>query len=212
MTTTVSSTPCWKSAVPERLLRILRLAFWLLAMPLAQAQNAVDLQQLRADRAGGEVLVSASVVFELPAVVEDALLKGIPLFFMLEADLLQERWYWTDKRVTGVQRQLRLAYQPLTRRWRVNATTAPGGDSSQGLALSQNFDSLAEALATVKKISRWKVSDLGESESSAKYRVEFRFRLDLGQLPRPFQIGAIGQSEWDIQASGRAPLRSEAGK
>ena len=34
MTTTVSSTPCWKSAVPERLLRILRLAFWLLAMPL----------------------------------------------------------------------------------------------------------------------------------------------------------------------------------
>ena len=212
MTTTVSSMPGWKSAVPERLLRILRLAFWLLAMPLAQAQNAVDLQQLRADRAGGEVLVSASVVFELPAVVEDALLKGIPLFFMLEADLLQERWYWTDKRVAGVQRQLRLAYQPLTRRWRVNATTAPGGDSSQGLALSQNFDSLAEALATVKKISRWKVSDLGESESSAKYRVEFRFRLDLGQLPRPFQIGTIGQSEWDIQAVGRVPLRSEAAK
>lgn len=212
MTTTVSSTPCWKSAVPERLLRILRLAFWLLAMPLAQAQNAVDLQQLRADRAGGEVLVSASVVFELPAVVEDALLKGIPLFFMLEADLLQERWYWTDKRVTGVQRQLRLAYQPLTRRWRVNATTAPGGDSSQGLSLSQGFDTLSEAMATIKQVSRWKVSDLGESESSAKYRVEFRFRLDLGQLPRPFQIGAIGQSEWDIQASGRAPLRSEAGK
>lgn len=198
--------------MPERLLRILRLALWLLVMPLAQAQNAVDLQQLRADRAGGEVLVSASVVFELPGVVEDALLKGIPLFFMLEADLLQERWYWSDKRVAGVQRQLRLAYQPLTRRWRVNATTAPGGDSSQGLALSQNFDSLAEALATVKKISRWKVSDLSESEASAKYRVEFRFRLDLGQLPRPFQIGAIGQSEWDIQASGRAPLRSEAGK
>ena len=93
MTTTVSSTPCWKSAVLKRLLRSLRLALWLLAMPLAQAQNAADLQQLRADRAGGEVLVSASVVFELPSVVEDALLKGIPLFFMLEADLLQERWY-----------------------------------------------------------------------------------------------------------------------
>jgi hypothetical protein len=212
MTTTVSFTPCWKSAVLKRLLRSLRLALWLLAMPLAQAQNAADLQQLRADRAGGEVLVSASVVFELPSVVEDALLKGIPLFFMLEADLLQERWYWSDKRVAGVQRQLRLAYQPLTRRWRVNATAAPGGDSSQGLALSQNFDTLAEALATVKKISRWKVSDLSESEASAKYRVEFRFRLDLGQLPRPFQIGAIGQSEWDIQASGRVPLRSEAGK
>ncbi len=212
MTTTVFSTPCWKSAVLKHLLRSLRLAFWLLAMPLAQAQNAADLQQLRADRAGGEVLVSANVVFELPSVVEDALLKGIPLFFMLEADLLQERWYWYDKKVAGAQRQLRLAYQPLTRRWRVNVTTAPGGDSSQGLALSQNFDTLAEAMATVKKISRWKLTDLSDSEASAKYRVEIRFRLDLGQLPRPFQIGAIGQSEWDIQVSGRVPLRPEAGK
>jgi len=196
----------------ERWTRVLGLAFWLLAVPLAQAQNAADLQQLRADRVANEVLVSANVVFDLPGVVEDALLKGIPLFFMLEADLLQERWYWSDKRVTGVQRQLRLAYQPLTRRWRVNATTAPGGDNSQGLALSQNFDSLAEAMATIKQVSRWKVSELAESESGTKYRIEFRFRLDLGQLPRPFQIGAIGQSEWDIQASGRVPLRSETGK
>jgi hypothetical protein len=212
MTMTAFFTPCWKNAVLERLLRCLRLTFLLLALPLAHAQNAADLQQLRADRAGSEVLVSAGVVFELPSVVEDALLKGIPLFFMLEADLLQERWYWSDKKVAGVQRQLRLAYQPLTRRWRVNATTAPGGDGSQGLALSQNFDSLAEALATVKQVSRWKLGELSESESSAKYRVELRFRLDLGQLPRPFQIGAIGQSEWNIQASGRVPLRSEAGR
>jgi hypothetical protein len=211
MTMTASSTPCWKNAVLERWVRTLRLVIWLFAVPLAQAQNAVDLQQLRADRTANEVLVSASVGFDLPGVVEDALMKGIPLFFMLEADLLQERWYWSDKKVAGVQRQLRLAYQPLTRRWRVSATAAPGGDSSQGLALSQNFDSLAEAMATIKQISRWKVGELGDSEGT-KYRVEFRFRLDLGQLPRPFQIGAIGQSEWDIQASGRVPLRSEGGK
>jgi len=196
----------------ERLLSTARLALWLLAVPLAQAQNAADLQQLRADRIATEVLVSANVGFELPPVVEEALLKGIPLFFMLEADLLQERWYWYDKKVAGAQRQLRLAYQPLTRRWRVSATAAPGGDSSQGLALSQNFDTLAQALSTVKQISRWKVGELSDADASAKYRVEFRFRLDLSQLPRPFQIGAIGQSEWDIQASGRVPLRAEAGK
>jgi len=184
----------------------------LLAMPWAHAQTAAALDQLRADRAGTEVLVSATIAFELPAVVEEALLKGVPLFFMLESDLLQERWYWYDKRVTGVQRQLRLAYQPLTRRWRVNATGAAGGDGPQGLALSQNFDTLTEAMATIKQVSRWRVGELGESESSGKYRVEFRFRLDLGQLPRPFQIGTIGQSEWDIRTSGRAPVRSEAAK
>ena len=209
---TAFSTRCWKNAVFERLLRVARLSLWLLTVPLAQAQNAADLQQLRADRIATEVLVSANVSFELPTMVEDALLKGIPLFFMLEADLLQERWYWYDKKVAGAQRQLRLAYQPLTRRWRVNATAAPGGDSSQGLALSQNFDTLAQALDTVKQISRWKVSELSDADAGAKYRVEFRFLLDLSQLPRPFQIGAIGQSEWDIQASGRVSLRGEAGK
>ena len=212
MTTTASITHCWKSALLECLRSCCAVLILLLTMPLAQAQTVADLQQLRADRAGTEVLVSATVVFELPAVVEDALLKGVPLFFMLESDLLQERWYWYDKRVTGVQRQLRLAYQPLTRRWRVNATVASGGDGSQGLALSQNFDTLGEAMATIKQVSRWRVAELGESESSGKYRVEFRFRLDLGQLPRPFQIGTIGQSEWDIQTSGRVALRSESSK
>ncbi len=204
--------PCWKSALLERLRQCAALLALLWGASLAQAQTVADLQQLRADRVGTEVLVSATVAFELPAVVEDALLKGVPLFFMLESDLLQDRWYWYDKRVSGVQRQLRLAYQPLTRRWRVNATGAAGGDAAQGLALSQNFDTLAEAMATIKQVARWKVAELAESEPTSKYRVEFRFRLDLGQLPRPFQIGTIGQSEWDIHASGRVVLRPEATK
>ena len=194
----------------KRLLSSVGLLLCLLAAPSTQAQNVAELLQLRADRVSSDIVVTANIGFELPAVVEDALMKGIPLFFMLEADLLQDRWYWYDKRVAGVQRQLRLAYQPLTRRWRVNATGVAGGDSSQGLALSQNYESLAEALATVKHVSRWKLAELGESEPTSKYRVEFRFRLDLGQLPRPFQIGAIGQSEWDIHASGRVPVRTEA--
>lgn len=210
MTMTASTMRCWKSEVLRRLLSCVGLLLCLLLAPAARAQNAADLLQLRADRVANEVVLTANVGFELPAVVEDALMKGIPLFFMLEADLLQDRWYWYDKRVAGVQRQLRLAYQPLTRRWRVNATGVAGGDSSQGLALSQNFDTLAEAMATVKQVSRWKVGELGESEPTTKYRVEFRFRLDLGQLPRPFQIGTIGQSEWDIQTSGRAAVRTEA--
>lgn len=212
MTTMASFMPCWKSALSKRLLpflqRVLVIALVLLGSA-AHAQNAAELQQLRADRMGGDVLVSANVVFELPPVVEEALAKGIPLYFLVEADLLQERWYWYDRKVSAAQRQLRLVYQPLSRRWRVNVTNGHGGDSALGLSLSQNYDTLAEALATIKQISRWKVAELSDSEAAAKYRVELRFRLDLGQLPRPFQIGAIGQSEWDIQTSGRMPLRAE---
>ena len=213
MTTMASFMPCWKSALSKCLLhlvrRVLALVFALLLGSAAYAQNAAELQQLRADRSGNEVLVSANVVFELPSVVEDALAKGIPLYFLVEADLLQERWYWYDRKISAAQRQLRLVYQPLSRRWRVNVTSGHGGDSSAGLSLSQNYDTLVEALSTIKQVSRWKVAELSDAEAAAKYRLELRFRLDLGQLPRPFQLGTIGQSDWDIQASGRMPLRAE---
>ena len=213
MTTMAFFMPCWKSALAKHRLpllqQVLALVFALLLGSAAYAQNAAELQQLRADRSGNDVLVSADIVFELPSVVEEALAKGIPLYFMVEADLLQERWYWYDRKIRAAQRQLRLVYQPLSRRWRINVTNGQGGDSALGLSLSQNYDTLAEALATIKQISRWKVAELSEAEAAAKYRVELRFRLDLGQLPRPFQIGAIGQSEWDIQTSGRMPLRAE---
>ncbi|MEI7515183.1 MAG: DUF4390 domain-containing protein [Betaproteobacteria bacterium] len=209
---TVFTMHCWKKTLLKRLLCWLGVLVWLLAVPRAMAQNATEINPLRAERIASEVLVSATVSFDLPSVVEDALLKGVPMFFLLEAEVLQERWYWSDKKIAGAQRQLRLAYQPLTRRWRVNATAGAGGDSPQGQALSQSFETLAQAMAAVRQISQWKIGDLADSEPLAKLKVEFRFRLDLGQLPRPFQIGAIGQSEWDIQAVGRVPLRGEGAK
>jgi hypothetical protein len=59
------------------------------------------------------------------------------------------------------------------------------------------FDSREEALAAVQRVSRWRIADPAEIDDST-YNIEFRFRLDVSQLPRPFQIGAVGQSEWNI--------------
>ena len=210
---TAFSMPCWKSALFKRLLGRLFLPTLLTLFAVAsQAQTQADIPTLRAERAGNEVFVSANVSFELPAIVEDALLKGVPMFFMLEADLYLDRWYWYDKRISGAQRQLRLAYQPLTRRWRVTQSLGMGSDSSQGLSLNQSYESLAEALSVVRQVSRWKVAELADTDPTSKIKLLFRFRLDLSQLPRPFQIGAIGQSEWDIQGVARTALREEAAK
>jgi hypothetical protein len=81
-----------------------------------------------------------------------------------------------------------------------------------GLALNQSLDTLAQALAVIKRVSRWKIADVGDLDPTVKHKVEFRFRLDLTQLPRPFQIGALGQSEWDISAVVAAPLSFEVAK
>lgn len=178
----------------------------LLAAGLAQAQSNTEVTQFQVERVDDEVLVSAQMLFDLPPAVEDALLKGIPLFFVAEADIVRERWYWYDKQVGAAVRNMRLAYQPLTRRWRLNVTSGAAREGSLGLALNQNFDTLPQALSSIKRVLRWKVADASELDGSVKYKLEFRFRLDLSQLPRPFQIGAIGQSDWDLAASASMPL------
>ena len=205
----VSSMRTWKSAVLKKAVLWMRFVACLAWAPLAFSQNAAEISQLRAERSANEVFVAAKVAFDLPSAVEDALLKGIPMFFVAEVDLLQERWYWYDRKTSNVQRQFRLAYQPLTRRWSTKLSSGAAADSSQGLALSQSYETLAQALASVKQLSQWKVGDITEVDPNVKYKVEFRFRLDLSQLPRPFQIGAIGQSEWSVQAQARTAVLPE---
>lgn len=179
----------------------------LAAVPFTQAAAApgevgpTEISQLQVERTADGIFVSATVRFDLPSAVEDALLRGVPLFFVAEVDVFRDRWYWSDKKLLSVERHMRLAYQPLTRRWRLNIASGTITASSLGLALNQGFETLNEALAALRRLSRWKIAEASEIDFDPKNNVEFRFRLDVTQLPRPFQIGALGQADWDISAS-----------
>jgi Domain of unknown function (DUF4390) len=185
---------------------------WVLMAAIARAQGGVETVQFSVERADDQIQLSAQLQFELPAAVEDALLKGIPMVFVMNADILRERWYWYDKRIVGAARYFRVAYQPLTRRWRLNVTSGAGASASVGLALNQSYDSLPLALAAIKRVSKWTIADAAELDAAQKYKVEFRFRLDLTQLPRPFQIGMLGENDWEIAVAAQTPLTIEAGK
>ncbi len=141
-----------------------------------------------------------------------ALIKGVPLIFVAEADIVRERWYWTNKKVSSAARHLRLSYQPLTRRWRLTIGSGQGGTAELGMALNQSFDTLAAGLAAVQRISRWKIAETAAVEPGQKHRLYFSFRLDTTQLPRPLQIGTLGQSEWSMSVSASRPLGAEGGK
>jgi hypothetical protein len=180
-----------------------------LGLGLARA-DGTEVTQLRLERADDGVLLSASVRFDVPPAIEDALLKGIPMYFVAEAALLRDRWYWYDKQVASAQRHMRLSYQPLTRRWRLQVSPMPIGNS--GLALGQSFDTREEAMAAVQHIARWKIAELADLEPDARYSVDFQFRLDVSQLPRPFQIGAVGHSDWNISASRTQRVAVEHGR
>jgi hypothetical protein len=201
-------TLCWKKWAHKGLMLAL---LWTTAFAPAWAQSgSVEFTQFKLEKSADQLLLSSSVQFELPPAVEDALLKGVPVFFVAEVDIYRERWYWLDKKVAGPTRHMRLAFQPLTRRWRLGLSNGPMAASGQSSALNQNFETLSEALAAIRRISGWPVAELSELEAGAKYRLDYRFYLDLTQLPRPLQIGALGQSDWNLSTNLSQRLSLEA--
>src|SRR5438445_270928 len=194
VTTTVSSTRCLKSRPAERrwpvrlaalLILVLAWSAWLTGTARADSRNTA-ITQLRLEQADDGVYLTAQVQFELAPVVEEVLEKGIAIYFVAEAELYRERWYWTDLKVAQAARYMRLAYQPLTRRWRLNVSPVPITNSGFGVSLNQNFDTLADALDGVRRVGRMRLGDISEIGDESNHPVMFRFRLDTSQLPRPF--------------------------
>jgi Domain of unknown function (DUF4390) len=213
LTMTVFITHFWKSARRDWAAALACAFFCLFALSPVRAQTVfADIEQFRAERAEDGVYVSANIRFELPSVVEDALLKGIPMFFVAEAEIVKDRWYWYDKRVALTARHMRLAYQPLTRRWRLNVAPGVISNSGLGVTLSQNYDTLSEAMTAIRRLSRWRIADASDVDTDGKYSVDLKFRLDISQLPRPFQLGTVGQSDWNISAARSLRIVAEAGR
>ena len=118
-------------------------------------QDAGEAQGLRIECTEDGLYLGASFDFTLPDLAEDALHKGIPMFFVMEAQVRRDRWYWSDRVVAEATRYLRLSYQPLTRRWRLSTSSVPFTNSGLGVVLGQNFDELDEALSAMRRVIRW---------------------------------------------------------
>jgi hypothetical protein len=148
--------------------------------------------ELARDNGSAAILLNATFEFELPQALEEAVQKGIALYFNIEFELFRKRWYWFDRRVASETLTYRLSYSPLTRQYRL----ARGG-------LSQPFDSLDEALALVKSVRNWKVADRALLSAREDYDAQVRMRLDVSQLPKPFQVNAITSREWNLASDWR---------
>jgi len=155
-----------------------------LAGPVALAQS-VELKTLKLERRDGELVLEFGTRLSLGAAIEDALQRGVPMYFVAQTVVYRNRWYWRDERVTRVNRSWRLAYQPLTGSWRISL----GG-------LSQGFPTLSEALAPLTRVSGWRLLEGEKLEAGERYYVDFSFRLDNSQLPQPMQIDLGG--DWKL--------------
>ncbi|MEP6608467.1 MAG: DUF4390 domain-containing protein [Burkholderiaceae bacterium] len=178
-------------------------AAMLAATPLAAASQerigvmAAVLEPAR--ETADALLLNATFEFELPQALEEAVQKGIALYFNIDFELFRKRWYWFDRKVAASTLTYRLSYSPLTRQYRLGR----GG-------LSQSFESLDEALSLLKSVRNWKVADKGLLSPRDEYDAQVRMRLDVTQLPKPFQVNAITSREWTLASDWReVPVATE---
>jgi len=154
--------------------------------PPARAEG-VELSHLSTQRGEDGLELSFGTRFELPRPAEDALMKGVPIYFVADVSIFRGRWYWRDARVARAARSWRLAWQPLTRQYKIST----GG-------LNQSYQSLAEALASLRSLSGWRIAEPKDLEDDGRYYLEFSYRLDTSQLPRPMQIGLGSPQGWGL--------------
>lgn len=133
-------------------------------------------------------VLSADFAMELNSRLEDAVTRGVVLSFVTEFELTRPRWYWFDEKAWSKTQTYQLYYHALTRQYRLSSG-----------ALHQSFPNLAEAMAVLSRLRNWVVVDKGgQIKAGDTYQAALRLRLDISQLPKPFQISALANKEWTL--------------
>jgi hypothetical protein len=141
-------------------------------------------------RATDEGLVlNAQFSFQITPRLAEAVQNGVPLYFELEFELSRPRWYWFDQQTVAKRMQVRLSYHALSRQYRL----------STGL-LQQSFGTLEEALDVLRRLRNWLVVDRTVTLADATYEAAVRMRLDTTLLPKPFQLSALTNREWNLES------------
>ena len=183
----VFTTPsCRRNNLFCRLL-VLCLVWWGAASAAAEGIHVTSAEVSQND---GNYYLDANFEVELTHTLEDALNRGLPLHFVVEFEVIRPRWYtlylW-NKSVLEFEQDYRLSYNALTRQYRL----------SQG-ALHQNFDTLNDALALMGRLRTRFLGDAEMLDDGKVYEAAIRMRLDVTQLPKPFQINALASRDWNL--------------
>jgi len=151
--------------------------------------QGIKLRQIQLEPVEQKWTINASYQIELPPELSDAVKKGITFQFLTELNVTRGRWYWFEEKPITAVKIIKLSFQPLTQLYRVNVG-----------ALTLSANTLEEALIQVGAIAGWQVAELSALDNGRQYDGVIRMRLDLSQLPKPFQINALNAREWNLSS------------
>jgi hypothetical protein len=175
--------------MPGAVLSKILLAVALCGAALFARADEIEVREARLAPAEDGLALSAEFAFDFNPRLAEAVANGIPLYFAVEFELTRTRWWWFDEKAAVKRMQLRLSYHALSRHYRL----------STGL-LQQNFSTLLEALAVLRRVRNWIVVDRAAPLAEGSYEAAVRMRLDTTLLPKPFQLSAITSRELTLES------------
>lgn len=135
-------------------------------------------------------VVDAEFDFSLTTPLENALIRGTPLYFVLESEITRSRAFWFDETIETTPSVRRITYVPLTRSYRVDAGGTVGGGAT--------FTTLDDAMRQIRVIRNRPIIDRAAIRNGQRYDVSLRLRLDTTQLPKPLQVNTLVSREWTL--------------
>ncbi len=167
--------------------------------PRAVQAETMEVREARLEAQDDGWVLRSEFALELTNRLEEAVGRGVPLYFVVEFELTRPRWYWLDEKAVTASQTYRLSYHALTQSYRLSAGS-----------LYQSFPTLKEALRLLAR-PRVPVFDRQKVVPGENYAAQVRMRLDVAQLPKAFQINALTSREWTLESEWKKfPFRMEA--
>lgn len=172
-----------------RLFRLLACQLMLVfACAMAQAADGIEITRANIEAGDDGYRLNAAYSFDLNRGLEQAVERGMKLYFTTEIELTRPRWWWTDDKAVFARRTVSLNYDPLTRIYHV---AIPG-------SLQQNADTLEEAMFLIRRPTRWLFASRSSLKPGETYNVILRMYMDPEYLQKPLQVDAFNNADWRL--------------
>ena len=132
-------------------------------------------------------VLNADVDIKFSDDMEEAVIKGFELNFLIEFQLVIPQKYWFDDEIVTVTNRATLSYHALSRQYLVIR-----GDQQK------TFSSLDEATQDLSQIRDMKVLLKSDVVKGEPYNAALLMRLDHTKLPKALQVDAISSDDWKM--------------
>ncbi|MDA0237434.1 MAG: DUF4390 domain-containing protein [Proteobacteria bacterium] len=153
--------------------------------------NGIVVQSVKLEQQDATFSLNATFNIDLSPIIQNALHKGVTLPFVLDFNVIRQRWNVWDQTVVETSLPYRLSYNVLTRQYLIRDKLRERDAS---------FNTLEQALDAAGSIVDLVVFNVEQLVPKIDYEAQVRLRLEAGALPSALQLEALESDKWEVSS------------